>query len=30
MGMRMIIAGNDFGMLMAGAGQRVKFLRERH
>jgi 2-keto-3-deoxy-L-rhamnonate aldolase RhmA len=29
MGMRMIIAGNDLGMLMAGAGQRAKFLRER-
>ena len=29
MGMRMIIAGNDFGLLMAGATQRAKFLRER-
>jgi 4-hydroxy-2-oxoheptanedioate aldolase len=29
MGMRMIIAGNDFGLLMAAAGQRAKFLRER-
>ena len=29
MGMRMIIAGNDFGMLMAGASQRASFLRER-
>jgi len=24
-----IIAGNDLGMLMAGASQRAKFLRER-
>jgi 2-keto-3-deoxy-L-rhamnonate aldolase RhmA len=29
MGMRVIIAGNDLGMLMAGATQRAKFLRER-
>jgi 4-hydroxy-2-oxoheptanedioate aldolase len=29
MGMRMIIAGSDLGILMAGAGQRAKFLRER-
>jgi 4-hydroxy-2-oxoheptanedioate aldolase len=29
MGMRVIIAGNDLGMLMAGASQRAKFLRER-
>jgi 4-hydroxy-2-oxoheptanedioate aldolase len=29
MGMRVIIAGNDLGMLMAGANQRAKFLRER-
>jgi 2-keto-3-deoxy-L-rhamnonate aldolase RhmA len=29
MGMRVIIAGNDLGMLMAGAGQRAKFLRDR-
>ncbi len=28
-GMRMIIAGNDFGLLMAGATQRARFLRER-
>ena len=29
MGMRVIIAGNDLGMLMAGASQRAKVLRER-
>src|SRR5262249_61162149 len=29
LGMRVIIAGNDLGMLMAGASQRAKFLRER-
>ena len=29
MGMRVIIAGNDLGLLMAGASQRAKFLRER-
>lgn len=29
MGMRMIIAGNDLGLLMAGASHRVKFLREQ-
>jgi 2-keto-3-deoxy-L-rhamnonate aldolase RhmA len=29
MGMRVIIAGNDLGMLMAGASQRAKFLRDR-
>ena len=29
MGMRMIIAGNDFGLLMAGGSARAKFLRER-
>jgi 2-keto-3-deoxy-L-rhamnonate aldolase RhmA len=27
MGMRMIIAGNDRGMLMAGVSQRTRFLR---
>ena len=29
LGMRMILAGNDLGMMMAGASQRTKFLRER-
>jgi len=29
LGMRVIIAGNDLGMLMAGASRRAKFLRER-
>ena len=29
MGMRMILSGNDLGLLMAGAAQRAKFLRER-
>ncbi|HZB91316.1 MAG TPA: aldolase/citrate lyase family protein, partial [Stellaceae bacterium] len=29
MGMRMILCGNDLGMMMAGASQRAKFLRER-
>lgn len=29
MGMRMILSGNDLGMMMAGASQRAKFLRER-
>jgi 4-hydroxy-2-oxoheptanedioate aldolase len=29
MGMRMIIAGNDFGLLIAAAGQRAKALREK-
>jgi 2-keto-3-deoxy-L-rhamnonate aldolase RhmA len=29
MGMRMIIAGSDFGVLMAGGSARAKFLRER-
>jgi 4-hydroxy-2-oxoheptanedioate aldolase len=29
MGMRMILSGNDLGMMMAGATQRAKFLRER-
>jgi 4-hydroxy-2-oxoheptanedioate aldolase len=29
LGMRMILAGNDLGMMMAGAMQRAKFLRER-
>jgi 2-keto-3-deoxy-L-rhamnonate aldolase RhmA len=28
MGMRMILSGNDLGMMMAGATQRAKFLRE--
>jgi 2-keto-3-deoxy-L-rhamnonate aldolase RhmA len=28
-GMRVIIAGSDLSLLMAGAGQRAKFLRER-
>jgi len=27
--MRVIIAGSDLSLLMAGAGQRAKFLRER-
>jgi 4-hydroxy-2-oxoheptanedioate aldolase len=27
LGMRMIIAGNDLGLLMAGANERAKFLR---
>jgi 4-hydroxy-2-oxoheptanedioate aldolase len=29
LGMRMILSGNDLSMLMAGATQRAKFLRER-
>jgi len=29
LGMRMIIAGSDFGLLLAGASARAKFLRER-
>ncbi len=29
MGMRMILSGNDLGLLMAAAAQRAKFLRER-
>jgi len=29
MGMRMILSGNDLGMMMAAAGQRAKFLREQ-
>jgi len=29
MGMRVIIAGSDLSLLMAGAGQRAKFLRDR-
>lgn len=29
MGMRMILSGNDLGMMMAGASQRAKFLREQ-
>jgi 4-hydroxy-2-oxoheptanedioate aldolase len=29
MGMRMILSGNDLAMMMAGATQRAKFLRER-
>jgi 2-keto-3-deoxy-L-rhamnonate aldolase RhmA len=29
MGMRMIIAGNDFGLLMSGGAARAKFLRDR-
>src|SRR5207237_978008 len=29
MGMRVVLAGNDLGLLMAGASQRAKFLRER-
>jgi 4-hydroxy-2-oxoheptanedioate aldolase len=29
MGMRMILAGNDLGMMMTAASQRAKFLRER-
>ena len=30
LGMRMILSGNDLGMMMAGAAQRAKFLRGRH
>jgi 2-keto-3-deoxy-L-rhamnonate aldolase RhmA len=29
MGMRMILSGNDLGMMMAGATQRAKFLRQQ-
>jgi 2-keto-3-deoxy-L-rhamnonate aldolase RhmA len=29
LGMRMILSGNDLGLMMAGASQRTKFLRER-
>ena len=29
MGMRMVLSGNDLGLLMAAAAQRAKFLRER-